>query len=81
MAGGSGNDTFQYTRGNDTILDWEVGDRIDLRTVAGLTTFAQLRNSAVQENGGTTFELSVGDLTLVGTSLSEIGPLSDTFLI
>ncbi|MDU9006805.1 calcium-binding protein [Sedimentitalea todarodis] len=74
MYGGFGSDTFVFSPGDDRIRDFQSRDQIDLRGVASITGFNDLRNNHTEDIGG---NLVIDDgagntLTLVGFSEADL---------
>ena len=60
LSGGAGNDLFAFGLGDgrDTITDWNTGDKIDLRGMAGVDDFSDV---TITGSGGSTL-VHAGDV-------------------
>jgi Ca2+-binding RTX toxin-like protein len=82
LVGGGGNDLFA---GDDdfTILDFSAGagfgDRIDLRSVAGVDDFGDVIATARGVFGGTVLDFGDDEITLLGVNAAQLN--ADDFLI
>jgi Ca2+-binding RTX toxin-like protein len=80
MTGGGGIDTFVFSPGDDTIRDFASADRIDLRGVASITGFKDLKNNHTENVNG---DLVIDDLagnTLILNGISEASLQKDDFI-
>ena len=79
MTGGEGADRFVFAKGLDRITDFENGDdRIDLRGVAGLDSFAELRGAASQNGADVVLTFGADRLVIEDFRLNQMD--GDDFL-
>ena len=77
LNGGDGDDTFVFASGDgaDTVVDFELvgGDVVDLRRLAGVSSFADAMAAAVQVGDDTVFDFGGGDqVTLLGVDMTQL---------
>ncbi len=75
--GDAGSDTFVYSSGHDTIMDFVAGaggvDVVDLRSVAGILSFADVLARASQVGAHTVIDFGVGNtLTLQNVAMANL---------
>ena len=76
LSGGNGADVFVFSGafGKDRITDWDANDRIDLRGVASITSFADLRANHLRQSGDTVI-INAGNghtITLLDVTRAEL---------
>lgn len=52
LRGGNGADEFVFSKGRDVVRDFDEVDTVNLRAVASITGFADLKNNHTQDVGG-----------------------------
>ena len=79
LRGGTGADRFVFTGGADTVRNFDAAqDAIDLRSFAGLETWADVRGQLVQAGNHVEFRQDGHMLRIEWTQLADLG--SDDFL-
>ena len=76
LRGGEGDDRLVFSGGQDTIRNFNDSsddDQIDLRSFAGLDTFADVREHLTQSGGHVFFNDGTASLKIEWTSLSSLG--------
>ena len=84
LHGETGADRFVFSTryGGDTIMDFEVGDRIDLTRLKGFSNFKDLfDNHMVDDNGNVVIQIGTDILTIEDISKAEVLTLKADFLI
>ena len=78
LRGGEGDDRFVFTAGLDTVRNFDSDDDvIDLRSFAGLDSYADVRAHLVQAGNHVEFRHGADVLRIEWTRLGELG--SDDF--
>ena len=78
LRGGAGDDRFVFTAGLDTVRNFDRDDDvIDLRSFAGLDSYADVRAHLVQAGNHVEFRHGADVLRIEWTRLGELG--SDDF--
>ncbi|MCI4644319.1 MAG: Ig-like domain-containing protein [Hyphomonadaceae bacterium] len=71
--GGDGNDTFVIEDGDDQILDFEVGDTVDLTAYTDINSFGELSALHSQDGADSLFDLGDGNsLRIKGVTLAQL---------
>ena len=80
LRGGAGLDTFVFNAGDgsDKILDFQDGDKIDLRSMANIDDLGDI---ALTNNTATSCTISAGDVTITVTNTSGIPLDAADFLL
>ncbi len=80
MTGNSGKDVFIFSAGNDIVTDFKPIDRIDLRKVASITSFTDLKNNHTDDIGGNLVINDGAGNTMTLNGVTEASLLADDFI-
>ncbi|MFN7166868.1 MAG: M10 family metallopeptidase [Pannonibacter sp.] len=75
LEGGDGADTFIFSAGNDVVVDFGIasGDRVNVSTIAGMTSLAALQAIHTQVGANSVFTFSAGNsITLNNVTLAQL---------
>jgi Ca2+-binding RTX toxin-like protein/20S proteasome alpha/beta subunit len=84
LAGGTGSDTFVYEAGADTVTDFShaEGDKIDLTSIGGVASLADVMSRGTQVGSNTVFDFGSGNtLTLNNVVENSLGANDFVFAV
>lgn len=81
LLGGEGNDMFYYGKsdGYDTIIDFEIGDMLDISPDTGIMNFHDLGNQITSTAAGINISIGDGGVFLTGVTMDQISESSFIF--